>query len=186
MFRWRRVLRTAAVLAAAAFSWAGTSATDPVCRDTLEQSVSALKSTELRATVQQEADSLQLPVSIVLSMIAVESAFRSEAVSPAGARGLLQVTQPALLDVVALYGLPLVPITSMHHPRTGVRYGVYYLLHWMTLTGSVRESLIGYNGGYRQWYRYKNGQPLARETANYVTRVLAIQAIHCSPTGQGE
>lgn len=117
---------------------------------------------------------------LILSVISVESAFRANARSSAGAVGLMQVTRGAMLDASIFCGLPAVSAASMYLPTINVRYGSCYLRMWLEKTGSEMEALIGYNGGYRQWMNFRAGRPLAPETANYIVSVRKLRESHCS------
>ncbi len=63
----------------------------------------------------------------ILSLVQVESSFRSHVVSPAGAVGLMQL-MPATARVVARrYRLPWRGIEALREPRVNLAYGMAYL-----------------------------------------------------------
>jgi len=109
----------------------------------------------------------------ILAMIAVESSFRTEAVSPAGARGLMQVTDIARVDAERTCG-ELFP--NLHDPRQGVRAGMCYLIYLRQTHNLLEtEQVIAYNGGIRQLLNFYAGGRVADETLNYVIRYYIIK-----------
>jgi soluble lytic murein transglycosylase-like protein len=100
---------------------------------------------------------------LVLAVVAVESAFRPEAVSPKGAQGLMQLmpTTAAALGV----GDALDPAQNLDG-------GVRYLGSLLTLYGGdLRRALAAYNAGEGAVARH-GGIPPYRETRAYVKSVL--------------
>jgi soluble lytic murein transglycosylase len=99
---------------------------------------------------------------LVKAVIAAESNFRSDAVSRAGAQGLMQL-MPA---TAASLG-----IEDAFHPRENVDGGTRYLRAMLDRFGDVRRALAAYNAG-PEAVDYYEGIPPYRETRNYVIRVL--------------
>jgi len=121
--------------------------------------------------------------SVLLALIAHESAFQSRALSSAGARGLMQITPLALLDARRMCpDLPSNSWNRMYEVDLNLRAGICYLA-WIReklgTGGSVFELLIAYNGGNRQLNRWRRGKILAGETANYVIRILFLIQDNC-------
>lgn len=112
---------------------------------------------------------------IVVSLIWVESKLDSKAVSKAGALGLMQITPPAIEDAANYCELPIESSKAeLLKMSINVRYGGCYLLHLYSQTGNWLEALLGYNGGYRQIENYRSGQPVTRETVDYLLRIRVI------------
>jgi len=113
----------------------------------------------LRATI-----GTRVSPALVLSVIAVESGGRTEAVSDKGAAGLMQL----MPDTAARFDVadPLVPADNI---RGGVAY-----LDWLIgeFGGDVILALAGYNAGEGA-LRDHGGVPPFAETRAYVPRVLA-------------
>lgn len=113
----------------------------------------------LRATI-----GTRVSPALALSVIAVESGGRAEAVSSKGAQGLMQL----MPDTAARFdvGDPLVPTDNI---RGGVAY-----LDWLIgeFGGDVILALAGYNAGEGA-LRAHDGVPPFAETRDYVPRVLA-------------
>lgn len=101
---------------------------------------------------------------LVLAVMAVESAGRSEAVSHAGAQGLMQL----IPDTAMRFG-----VTDPFDARQNIRGGVAYL-DWLLeeFDGDPLLALAGYNAGEGA-VRRNNGVPPFAETRDYVPKVLA-------------
>jgi soluble lytic murein transglycosylase-like protein len=101
---------------------------------------------------------------LALAVISVESAGRVDAVSRAGAQGLMQLI-PATAERFA--------VADAFDPRQNIRGGVTYL-DWLLgeFDRDVVLALAGYNAGEGA-VRRNNGVPPFAETRDYVPRVLA-------------
>jgi len=113
----------------------------------------------LRATVGTDVSP-----ALVLAMIAVESGGQADAVSRAGARGLMQL-MPA---TAARFG-----VDDSFEPRQNIAGGVKYL-DWLMKTFGRDPILVlaGYNAGEGSVRDYAGVPPFA-ETRDYVPKVLA-------------
>lgn len=101
---------------------------------------------------------------LVLAVIAVESAGRADAVSSAGAQGLMQL-MPATAE---RFG-----VTDRSIPTQNIAGGVKYL-NWLMqeFDGDPILVLAGYNAGEGSVRKYAGVPPFA-ETRDYVPKVLA-------------
>jgi soluble lytic murein transglycosylase len=140
--------------------------------------------------------------SLVLGLIRQESSFDAQAVSPSGARGLMQL-MPATARAVArqvndVEGDPVPALTT--DPALNLRLGAAYLHDLLTrFGGAVPLAVAAYNAGptrVRAWLD-ENGDPRAGavdmvdwielipfgETRNYVQRVLENRAIYAARAG---
>lgn len=107
---------------------------------------------------------------ILFALITVESAWITNAVSPAGAKGLTQMMPIGVQEVVDQYGLNYRP--DLFDPQDSIKWGSLLLLHYIRVAGGRNEaSWHLYNGGYRQYNAYIRGQPVTRETFNYVRQM---------------
>lgn len=96
---------------------------------------------ELLVTVHYEAKRAGLDPQMVLGLIQVESAFRKYAVSPAGARGFMQV-MPFWKNVIGGGG-----DHNLFHMRTNLRFGCVILRHYLDIEkGDLYRALGRYNG----------------------------------------
>jgi soluble lytic murein transglycosylase-like protein len=102
---------------------------------------------------------------LVKAVIQVESNYQPFAVSPKGARGLMQL-MPA---TASRYG-----VREIFDPADNVEGGVKYLKDLLQLFNrDVQLVLAAYNAGENAVQKY-NGIPQYVETQNYVRKVLAL------------
>jgi hypothetical protein len=100
---------------------------------------------------------------LVKAVIKAESAFDPSALSPAGARGLMQL-MPA---TAAQHG-----VGDVHNPQSNIEGGVRHLrLLLNRFRGDLSLALAAYNAGPETVDRY-NGIPPYSETQTYIQRVL--------------
>lgn len=88
-----------------------------------------------------------LPPNLVLALIQVESAFKADAMSSAGAVGLMQI-MPFWVEELGL------PIDDLTEPNRNLRYGCTILAHYLAVErGDFTRALARYNGSLGQtWY----------------------------------
>ncbi|MCE5263544.1 MAG: lytic transglycosylase domain-containing protein [Deltaproteobacteria bacterium] len=112
-----------------------------------------------RASERYRVDS-----ALVKAVIKAESNFNHRAVSPVGARGLMQL-MPATAATLQ--------VKDSFHPETNIDGGVRYLRYLMNLfNGNLPLVLAAYNAGENAVMRYNNRIPPYPETQTYVKRVL--------------
>ncbi len=91
-------------------------------------------------TVYYEATRAGLDPQLVLGLIEVESGFKKYAVSPAGARGYMQV-MPFWVNEIGTTG------QDLFHLRINLRYGCTILRHYLDMEkGDLYRALGRYNG----------------------------------------
>lgn len=124
---------------------------------------------EIVALVKKQAPKYGLDPALVLAVIQVESAYRSDAVSPKEAAGLMQL----IPDTAERFG-----VSDVFSPEENIRGGIKYL-RWLLayFQGDVTLALAGYNAGERAVDRFK-GVPPYEETRNYVR---AIRRMYDAP-----
>src|SRR5258707_8574126 len=116
---------------------------------------------ELRELATAAARRHGLDPSLVLAVVAVESAFRPEAVSPKGALGLMQL-MPA---TAASLG-----VKDAFDPAANLDGGARHLGSLLTLYGGdLQRALAARNAGSRALVR-SNGSPPYRQTSAYVRK----------------
>ena len=92
-----------------------------------------------------------------------ESSFRRMAVSPKGARGLMQL----MPGTAARFG-----VSNIFDPRQNIEGGARYVRFLLdTFGGDVRLALAGYNAGEGAVLKYGNRVPPYSETQEYVRRI---------------
>ena len=100
----------------------------------------------------------------IAAVVAAESAFNPLAVSPKGARGLMQL----MPETARLYG-----VKDVHDPRQNLEGGVAYLKDLMgRYRGNATLALAAYNAGPGAVQR-ASGVPDYRETQDYIRRIEA-------------
>ena len=101
---------------------------------------------------------------LVKAVIATESNFDPRAVSPKGARGLMQL----MPSTARRFG-----VEDIHDPQQNIQGGVQYLRHLLDLFGGdLVLTLAAYNAG-EGVVQSLGKVPQYRETRDYVDRVLA-------------
>jgi soluble lytic murein transglycosylase-like protein len=97
--------------------------------------------TELIKTIRYEAQRVGVDPQIIFALIEVESNFRADAVSHAGAIGLMQV-MPFWTDVLSKGSS-----RELFEPRVNIRYGCLILRHYLDIEkGNLDRALGRYNG----------------------------------------
>lgn len=100
---------------------------------------------------------------LLFSVMSQESAFKSQAVSPKGARGLMQL-MPA---TAARFG-----VKNIFDPEQNIHAGARYLRFLLNLfDGNVSLALAGYNAGEGAVKKHGYSVPPYRETINYVRKI---------------
>ena len=123
------------------------------------------KARPYKSTIEKYARLNGLNVDFVLSIAAVETCFNSRAVSPVGAKGLMQL-MPA---TAKRFG-----VRSRINARQNVRGGTKYLKFLMKrYKHNMKHAAAAYNAGEGRVDRYK-GVPPYRETRRYVKNVLRV------------
>jgi len=118
---------------------------------------------EFAEMIADASERYDLDPALLTAMAQVESAFDPEAVSPKGARGLLQL----MPNTAARFGVAD-PFDAAQNVDGGARY-----LSWLLnrFDGETELALAGYNAGEGAVDRHR-GIPPYRETERYVAKVL--------------
>jgi soluble lytic murein transglycosylase-like protein len=116
----------------------------------------------LDTMILQAAAQHQIDPDLVRAIVRVESGFNPNAVSPAGAHGLMQLI-PA---TARRFG-----VANPFDPRANLDGGIRYLKHLLGLyKGDLQLALAAYNAGENSVARYR-GVPAFRETQNYIRKI---------------
>jgi soluble lytic murein transglycosylase-like protein len=114
--------------------------------------------------IREAAILYQIPEALIRAVIRVESDFDPRAVSPANARGLMQMIPETAERML---------VTDIFDPRQNIFGGVRYLRVLANLfNGELALTLAAYNAGENAVIRH-GGIPPYPETQDYVTRVIA-------------
>lgn len=125
---------------------------------------------------------------LILAVIKCESSFDKEAVSSAGARGLMQLTEETFYDVRKMVGNgeEYTFETHWNDADTNIKYGTRYIAYLLELfDGDKVAALASYNAGMghvNKWLGENRSLELSEiqfpETRDYVERVLEAEKIY--------
>lgn len=129
----------------------------------------------LMPVMRQAAQSSGLDVELLKAVVAVESGFRPDQVSPAGAIGLMQL-MPAAGERYATRGeRASAPVeTLLRDPRHNLAIGARMLADLWRRTGSIDAALAAWNAGEGRVRRAGNRVPDIAETRAHVHLVLEL------------
>jgi soluble lytic murein transglycosylase len=96
---------------------------------------------------RQSAEAFDVPLALVLAVIRVESDFHPNAVSSAGACGLMQLMPDTFLFLQEELSGPSTQKESIFDPSVNIRYGTYYLSYLYKRFKSWQVALAAYNAG---------------------------------------
>ncbi len=137
-------------------------ANDQPCRG-LRRSDLEARYLRYHASIKATSARHGIPLSLAKAVIAVESCFDHQAVSKAGAMGLMQL----MPSTAAAMG-----VSDPFAPEQNIRGGIAYLAKMLaTFSGDVSLALAAYNAGPNAVHRYR-GIPPYPETKAYVERIL--------------
>jgi len=130
---------------------------------------------QVKHHLREAASQHGIDYELLKAIIATESGFDAQAVSPKGALGLMQI-MPATAERYGIAGDPKTPIQKkLFDPRTNVRTGARYLADLIRMfPGRLDLALAAYNAGEGAVQRAGNRIPNYRETQNYVKTVLQL------------
>ncbi len=119
---------------------------------------------------------------LVKAIVAAESAFDPEAVSPKGALGLMQV----IPETAARYGITddrkRTVTQKLFDPAINLQIGTRYLRDLLAMfAGSIPLALAAYNSGENTVLRYDRQIPPYPETQEYVKLVQQFHAFYRPP-----
>jgi soluble lytic murein transglycosylase-like protein len=117
----------------------------------------------VETAVQKAAAKYNLSPELIRSVIRAESNFQADAVSPAGARGLMQLMPETAREL---------GVTNSFDVQQNVDGGARYLRQMLDrFGGDVKRALAAYNAGPGAVEQYDGDVPF-NETRQYVKRVL--------------
>jgi soluble lytic murein transglycosylase len=143
-----------------------------------------------RQAILSAAKARKLDPRFILALIKQESVFKPLAKSPAGARGLLQLTMDAAQKYGPAAGLNSLRESQLYQPETSIMVGAEYIEHLTRLFPQMLEPVAAsYNGGednVARWLqRAKQRDPGVftsevgfDETKGYVQKVMANYRVY--------
>lgn len=140
-----------------------------------------------------------LPMPLMFAVARQESAFRADALSPAGARGIMQLMPATATEVARRHGISYRGVHHLLEPALNIELGTRYYRDMLRRFQDNRIlATAAYNAGpgrVRQWLGRSGGRlpfdawieaiPFL-ETRNYVQNVLAFSAIYAHRLGSDE
>jgi len=140
--------------------------------------------------VNENAKRHDIAPELILAVIHAESRFNPNAVSHAGASGLMQI-----MESTAYWLAPQMGLEDFHYetdifdPAINIRMGTFYLKTHIDGFGDIDVALAAYNAGQGNVTRWLSNPELSRngktldhipfpETENYISRVAANQRIY--------
>jgi len=121
---------------------------------------------------------------LTAAVIRCESRYRSAAVSPVGAIGLMQIMPETGAWIAEQLAVPDFAAELLYDPEINVRFGTWYLARQLARFGTVEDALRAYNAGpanAERWMADSTG--VFPATAAYVARVqrnLPIYRVYLS------
>lgn len=180
----KAIVRSIVIIAMIIVSIAIGISVDKICKN-IDMKTHPLKYTEY---VDKYSELYRVPKSVIYSVIKTESGFTSNAVSKAGAVGLMQLMPSTFTWLCEKQGEEL-DTGMLYDPETNIRYGTYYLSYLYEQFGLWETVYAAYNcgpGRVKEWqsdteYADSNGIlkniPIS-ETASYVKKVSKSAEIY--------
>jgi soluble lytic murein transglycosylase-like protein len=127
---------------------------------------SSARKSQFNDLIEQAAAKHQVDVRLVHAVIQTESAYNSNAISSAGAVGLMQL----MPDTARRFG-----VMDSTAPDQNIDGGTRYLKHLINMfEPNLDLAVAAYNAGENAVIRHNNAIPPYPETQNYVRQVLAL------------
>jgi soluble lytic murein transglycosylase len=136
--------------------------------------------------IQEYAEEYGVDPYLVAAVVKIESNFRPQAISPKGARGLMQLMPETAQWIGEQINEPIHP-DALFNPQVNIKLGTWYLANLLEeFDGEKAQVLAAYNGGrgnVRQWLDNKvwSGrledihQIPFRETRGFIRRVSTME-----------
>jgi peptidoglycan lytic transglycosylase len=134
------------------------------------------------AAVAEASKLTQVPADWILAVMRQESLFREDAVSRAGARGLMQMQPSTAAAVAKRWHLPLPQRDGTFDPSMDVQRGAAHLRDLLDKYGQLGLTLAAYNAGAIPLARWLPNRPMDAdvwienipygETRNYIQRII--------------
>lgn len=119
---------------------------------------------QLTPLIRQQARQYKVDPSLVMAVIHAESAYDKNAISRAGAVGLMQL----MPGTAKRFG-----VSNRNDATQNIQGGVRYLRYLLELFNfNIRLTLAAYNAGESAVKKYDNEIPPYKETQHYVKKVL--------------
>jgi soluble lytic murein transglycosylase len=129
---------------------------------------------EYEQLVRRSARAYGVDPALVAAVIYSESRFEADAVSSAGAIGLMQLLPETGRWIATTTGGVRFRVRDLYNPRINVRYGTFYLGRLLEKYDDVRLALAAYHAGQTNADRWlaRGGEIGFPDTRAYVDTVL--------------
>lgn len=129
----------------------------------------------IASIVYEESIRHEVDYRLILAMMKVESNFRHDAVSPRGARGLLQI-KPSLAKHIAHHaGIQWSGNKTLDKPDNNIKIGVYFFARLMDDFENTHSALHAYNVGPTKAKRNGAGKDRPVKTYRGFPRVVMAE-----------
>ena len=144
---------------------------------------------EYKDIVEKYASEYNIDKSILFALIKTESNFKANAISSAGARGLMQLLPSTAKEIAGKLNETF-SVDSLYSVNTNVKYGTYYLRYLLNMfDGDYTLSIASFNAGFsnvKAWLKDTNysedGKTLKyipfKETREYVKKINFAKKIY--------
>ena len=140
--------------------------------------------------VSRYSEKYNVPKDLLFAVIKVESDFDPQAMSSAGALGLMQMMPKTFEELTTKHLCENLPFESLTDPEVSIRYGTYYLAYlYRYFDYNWHNAIAAYNGGLGNVSRWlkssenvdENGNLVRfeyKETRSYVHKVEQARTIY--------
>lgn len=127
---------------------------------------------QLTPLIRQQARKFKVDPALVMAVIHAESAYDKNAISHAGAVGLMQL----MPETAKRFG-----VSNRNNAAQNIKGGVRYLRYLLEMFKfNIKLTLAAYNAGESAVSKYGNKVPPYPETENYVKKVVAYYQSYLS------
>ena len=150
--------------------------------------------TPYREPLSEAAQQIGLDQSLVFGIVRQESRFRADAVSSAGAVGLMQLMPPTAKWVAKQLGKADYRPSQIGDVAVNAKFGTYYFKYWLDRFDNLALlAIAGYNAGPGRAQQWRAAKPIEgaiyaetipfNETRDYVKKVLANSILYGKQLG---
>lgn len=137
---------------------------------------------EYKDEIAKNADEFALERNFVAAVIFKESGFDPDAVSPAGARGLMQLLPSTAKAQAQRIAMTDYTPAKLFDPSANIRLGASYLRSQLDFCGGTKQAaLVAYNAGCslaKVYAQTGNASIVPRTTRAYLQGVLSAQDVY--------
>jgi len=139
--------------------------------------------------IEKYASEYNIDEYLLMAIINTESNFNKDAVSKAGAKGLMQITDTTAKSIAKSMGDTDFKVDDLFDPETSIKMGAWYFDNLRTRFGSNELVLAAYNAGRGNVNTWLNASIISEdgkdynnipfsETKNYIKKVLKDEKIY--------